>query len=183
MSTPIPNGRAQTNAVYGNPAGGDSVDPTWFARNIVSVELPYRMVLSWDRGQTVRKVQFHRLAADDLKAILAEIWNQVRAEVKKKHGYGLKTPEYDKLTYARLRELGLDILGGTFNYRPIRGAKSLSTHSYGIAIDFDPARNGLGDHDGAMPGWVVEIFERYGWVWGGRWTRPDFMHFQRARGV
>jgi hypothetical protein len=75
------------------------------------------------------------------------------------------------------------VLGGTYNFRPIRGGRALSTHAYGIAIDIDPASNGLGDTTPAMPAWVVQAFERRGWVWGGRFSRVDGMHFQRAKGV
>lgn len=56
--------------------------------------------------------------------------------------------------------------------------KILSTHSWAMAADIDPKQNGVGT-DGNIPTWVVEIFERWGFTWGGRWeTYKDPMHFQ-----
>jgi hypothetical protein len=28
---------------------------------------------------------------------------------------------------------------------------------------------------------IVKIFEKWGFVWGGYWDRPDPMHFELAR--
>lgn len=66
-------------------------------------------------------------------------------------------------------------------------AKSLSLHSWGIAIDFSPAENTMGGTDGKggpsklrqHPAFV-EVFRSAGWTWGGDWKMKDDMHFQRA---
>ena len=63
----------------------------------------------------------------------------------------------------------------------------LSMHSFGTAIDVNPAVNGLYYmHDGRnpqspyyLPDEVIDIFKKYGWVWGGDWDEyVDTMHFQ-----
>src|SRR5580704_1878263 len=78
--------------------------------------------------------------------------------------------------------------GGSFNSRPIAGSDQLSAHSFGIAIDIDPAYsdywrwNGTGGHDkiipyrNRIPHRIVEIFERHGFIWGGKWYHYDTMH-------
>ena len=58
--------------------------------------------------------------------------------------------------------------------------KPLSMHAFGLAIDLNTPTNQLGTQ-GNMDPRVVEIFERWGFVWGGRWSRPDPMHFELGR--
>lgn len=75
-------------------------------------------------------------------------------------------------------------IDGTYQYRPIEGTTRLSPHSYGIAIDLDNQYTvyWLWDKEyryvNQIPREVVEIFERHGFVWGGRWYHYDTMHFE-----
>jgi len=79
-------------------------------------------------------------------------------------------------------------MSGTYNCRPIAGTNRLSVHAFGAAIDINA---GFGDYwlwagrtDGAMvwrnriPQGIVEIFERHGFIWGGRWYHFDSLHFE-----
>lgn len=66
---------------------------------------------------------------------------------------------------------------GCFNVRRKRGLKSLSLHSWGIAIDINAAWNGLGKEPTMSPR-LVKCFTDAGFDWGGTWTRKDGMHFQ-----
>ncbi len=61
-------------------------------------------------------------------------------------------------------------------------AKPLSMHAWGLAVDFNARDNCLGCEP-TMPMEVVEVFERWGFSWGGWWSRPDGMHFELARVV
>lgn len=56
-------------------------------------------------------------------------------------------------------------------------SKPLSLHAFGLAVDLNVSTNGLGTA-GNMDPRIVEIFERLGFTWGGRWGRPDPMHFE-----
>lgn len=80
---------------------------------------------------------------------------------------------------------------GTFYWRNVRGANRLSAHSYGIAFDIgvDKSDYWLWKNKGAsetqkikyanrIPMEIVEVFEKYGFVWGGRWYHFDTMHFE-----
>ncbi len=58
--------------------------------------------------------------------------------------------------------------------------KPLSMHAWGLAIDFNTRDNWLGATP-KMDRRVVEVFERWGFEWGGWWSRPDGMHFELAR--
>lgn len=54
--------------------------------------------------------------------------------------------------------------------------RSLSTHSWGIAVDINYATNPIGTR-GDLDVGIVESFEKYGFTWGGRWSFKDPMHF------
>ena len=80
---------------------------------------------------------------------------------------------------------------GTFFWRKVRGAERQSAHSYGIAIDINTAysdywlwsNEGAGEcdslhYENQIPKEIVEIFEKYGFIWGGHWYHFDTMHFE-----
>ena len=56
-------------------------------------------------------------------------------------------------------------------------AKPLSMHGWGLAADFNVSTNGLGMKPQLDPR-IVQVFDKWGFVWGGRWSRPDGMHFE-----
>lgn len=76
----------------------------------------------------------------------------------------------------------------TYNCRKIAGTNSWSLHSYGLAVDIDPASNPYSRGDQFVGKFKPEhilpieaIRNTTGgqiWFWGGRWSRPDRMHFQ-----
>jgi hypothetical protein len=76
--------------------------------------------------------------------------------------------------------------GGAFNYRTIAGTKRLSAHSFGIAIDIavDSSHywlreaQGAAEYKNSIPYKIVEIFEKHGFIWGGKWYHFDTMHFE-----
>lgn len=156
------------NAYYGVHRLDAKGQPTaeWQKEFLTLIDLPYPMRLAWDTSKTVRRIICHKLVADDLRNIFSDIL---------KH-YG---------SVEAVKAARMDLFGGCYNYRTVRGHNHLSTHSWGAAIDLDPDRNWLGrDYDekaGMMPMEVVKIFEKYGWQWGGLWKRGDAMHFQAAR--
>jgi hypothetical protein len=74
--------------------------------------------------------------------------------------------------------------GGCFSprhkmFNPNRG---LSMHAWGLAIDFNVFDNAYGAEPQMDPR-IVEIFERWGFGWGGHWSTPDGMHFEVKRFV
>lgn len=76
---------------------------------------------------------------------------------------------------------------GTYNYRVIAGTGQLSPHSYGIAIDLARDRRDywkwVSPEEGSKrivsyPKDMVEIFEKNNFVWGGKWSHFDTLHFE-----
>lgn len=73
--------------------------------------------------------------------------------------------------------------GGCFNPRFMRGSRNLSNHSWGSAFDVNIAFNGL-NKTPALVGetgsvrLLVEIAWKWGFYWGGHFSRLDGMHFE-----
>lgn len=78
---------------------------------------------------------------------------------------------------------------GTYNCRVIAGTQRMSMHAYGAAIDLNTAHSDYWlwtkpDAQGhyawknRIPAEIVAIFEKHGFVWGGRWYHYDTMHFE-----
>lgn len=68
--------------------------------------------------------------------------------------------------------------GGCWNPRLTRfGAGQLSSHAWGIAVDINVDVNPLGATPVQDPR-LVAIMARHGFMWGGRFLRPDGAHFE-----
>jgi len=143
-----------------NKYGIPSKNPNY----LVTLNLPYPMRLAWDKNVKVNRIQCHKLVHDKLKAIFTEI-----LEV-----YG----------YEKIVELGIDLFGGCFNFRAMRGGTAPSRHSWGIAVDLDPERNLLKETSRtarfARPEYkaMIDIFYKHGFVSLGREKNYDWMHFE-----
>lgn len=147
----------QTIKKYGNPnVTGEGY--------LVTVNLPYPMRLAWDTDTTTSKLRCHKLLADKFEAVFKDILA----------AYGLP----------KIKELGIDLFGGCFNFRKMRGGSSWSKHSWGIAIDLDPARNTLKETSKtarfARPEYkeMIDIFYKHGFISLGREKNFDWMHFE-----
>lgn len=134
------------------------------ASNFEYITLPFPMRIAWDTDKTVNKIQVHNKAAISLIKIFKEI-----LEV-----YG----------YPRIKELGIDLFGGCFNFRQMRGGTEWSVHSWALAIDLDPSRNTLKANKRtaqfAKPEYkaMIDIFYKNGWYSLGVEKDYDWMHFQ-----
>jgi hypothetical protein len=150
-----------------NWPGGREADLTEFygppGTNIVRFTLPFPMRIAWDTNKVVTTTSANKKCVEAFQAALENILT---------HYGDLET----------VREHRMDLYGGIYNKRRIRGGRAWSVHSWGAAIDLDPAKNGLGvpwPDKATMPLEVVEIFEDLGANAGARWrSRPDAMHFQ-----
>ncbi len=78
---------------------------------------------------------------------------------------------------------------GPYGYydRPVRDFPGrMSGHAYGIAVDINGNLSYfIGGHKGEpylyrnnVPRFLVDIFEKNGFIWGGRWHSYDAMHFE-----
>jgi peptidoglycan LD-endopeptidase CwlK len=80
---------------------------------------------------------------------------------------------------------------GTFVWRRIAGTKRLSMHSFGMTIDINVKQSHYWQWDckcanedaklsykNLIPRKIVEVFEKHGFIWGGKWYHYDTMHFE-----
>ena len=150
---------AELNAFYGKPDLARKIAPRQ-----TRIKVPYPMVLAWDTDKEINEIMCHELVAPSLLRILENVAD-------------IYTPD-------EISEHGFDLFGGVTNVRVIRGGTRLSTHSWGIAIDIDPARNRLKWTEKkaylAKPECDAfrEAFRNEGWYSLGENRDYDWMHFQ-----
>lgn len=136
-----------------NPDGTINPTQAWVKKYIVAGTVPIL-------GST----KCHRVMFSQLKGALAEV---------------------EEAGFASL--INVKDYGGCYNARLIRGEdpndpaahRHLSMHAWGLAVDMNVSTNQMGAQPTMDPR-IVEIFERWGYRWGGRWSRPDGMHFEMA---
>lgn len=146
-------GRSRCEAFFKKMYGASEAQ---VRKNLVSV--------SWF-GQQVKFTRVNH-AADSLRAVAAEL---------------AKHPELKRYLQS----------SGSFYWRKVRGANRQSAHSYGMTIDIgvkysdywlwkNPGKKETDKitYANRMPHKLVEIFERHGFIWGGRWYHYDTMHFE-----
>ena len=128
---------------------------------------PYPMWIAWDLETPVKRFSIHEKCHDSALRVLQKVRDHYSPEQILMHGF--------------------DIFGGCLNVRKMRGGSSWSTHSWGIAIDWDPIRNQYKwgrdraylDDPGCDQFW--EFWEGEGWISLGRVRSFDFMHVQATR--
>jgi len=78
-------------------------------------------------------------------------------------------------------------LSGSFACRAISGTNSRSMHGYGAAIDLRTSVGRYWRWSGLKPAarkfnlvpeQIVSLFEKYGFIWGGKWYHVDSLHFE-----
>jgi hypothetical protein len=147
---------ANIEKIYGKPCD---------TKNHVTITVPFPLIIAWDKTKATKRITVHKLVAKDLENIFKDI---------------LK--EY---VLPKIQELGINLFGGTYNCRNMRGGTNWSMHAYAIAIDLDPERNqlkwGKNKAQFAKPDYkkMIDIFYKYGWESLGREENRDWMHFQK----
>lgn len=150
-------GRIRNEAFFKKMYGGSAGE---VQKHLVSL-----LWLSHTRGQRVRITTINRVH-EHLQAVSNEL---------------------DKLP-AALRRF-IDQPGGAFNWRVISTEKRLSPHSFGIAFDINAATgdywlgstsvaHGPLTYRNRIPIEIVLIFEKHGFIWGGKWHHYDTLHFE-----
>jgi hypothetical protein len=131
---------------------------------LVPIVLPYPMRLAWDKKTKVKRMMCHKLVANKFLLVFNDLLEH----------YG----------YEKIVELGIDLFGGCFNFRKMRGGNDFSRHSWAVAIDLDPERNLLKESSRtarfARPEYkpMIDIFYKHGFISLGVEKNYDWMHFE-----
>lgn len=134
--------------------------------NQVRVSLPFKMKIAWNTSQCISSFSCHEKVADAMQGVFQRTLDH----------YG----------EAKINELRLNYFGGCLNVRKMRGGSRYSMHSWGIAVDLDPANNQLRWRKNratfARPEYneFWRIVENAGALSLGRVRDFDWMHWQFA---
>ena len=151
----------------------------------------------FDPGRVRNEAFFKKLYGDSAKAVAARVVS-VKWLPRLKGGSVQMTRVFgiDGLTGKVSDELQDDTAlgkyglkpGGGFNWRFIAGTRQLSEHSFGIALDINVGYSdywrwarpvkGTIPYKNRIPLAIAALFEKYGFIWGGRWYHYDTMHFE-----
>lgn len=153
--------------MFGDPEPFVMVDggisPRWETKILTTVQVPFEMRyyvgLDPDIYRLVRVVRCHVALAWEV----ADMFRQI-------HEAGLKDT--------------IKNFAGFYNWRRQRKGRKLSAHAWGIAFDINSIEDPQGDVEIDIEPALVELLERRGWMWGGRFggDRVDAMHFQWCKG-
>jgi hypothetical protein len=135
--------------------------------NHAVLELPFSMRIAWNKNQTISRFVIN----EKCHASALRCFNRIN----------------DAYSPSQRRALGIDLFGGCYAKRKMRGGSRWSMHAYAAAIDFDPVRNQLRwgrdrarlAKSDADDFW--RIWEEEGWVSLGRARNFDWMHVQAVR--
>ena len=145
----------QLTSKYGTPCN---------VENLTVINLPYPMRLAWDKTKYINRFEVHKAVAEKLTNVFKEILIH----------YGLQ----------KIKDLGIDLYGGCYNCRQMRGSTTKSVHSWGLAVDIDPERNALytpfinSGFFKAEYAPMFQIFYNHGFINLGLEANRDTMHFQ-----
>lgn len=154
---------AALDAFYGDPRGRNGeASPSWQALNLVMWRPPYPLFYSDEKRSPLEHLRVHKKCVATFDAAFRDV---------------LAT-----LGLVYIQAHGLDISAGTFCFRTQRGGSRLSVHSWGCAIDIDPANNPFPHRwergKGMMDLQFAAILRRHGFDWRGDHGDDDPMHFQ-----
>lgn len=148
---------------------GQNGVPGGYQPPLCKIHCPWTLKIAWNQNQKRSHIWCHEKVANSLEEVLENVH---------KH--------YGEIEIKKLR---LDLFGGDYNPRKKRGGTTWSTHSWGIAIDWDPVCNKLnwGRDRASLARTDYEdwwnIWEEQGWTSLGRKFNFDWMHVQAAKPV
>jgi hypothetical protein len=173
--------------------------PAWHAgcpvplRDLRTLKIRY---VDFNHRPNLGTLVVHKDVAPEVAAIFADLFQ---------HRFQIERMEpIDNFDGSDDRSMAADNTSA-FNCRDITGQPGkFSNHSWGRAIDINPLVNPYVKGDTVLPptgrqyldrtraypggiaagSYIVRLFERHGWTWGGSWKdRQDYQHFEKPASV
>ena len=195
--TVLPVGRDEPDKSFSQRLTDASVSDQFFLRYPAGKDIS-APPLNFDPGRFRNEAFFRKLYGDCRTGEVAEHlisvpWfpNGHSVKVTALHGVadalGKVSAEIGRLPDA-LKKAAYPI-AGILSCRPVADTGKMSMHAYAAAIDLNLAysdywlwqtkgRKRAVQYRNRMPREIVDIFERHGFIWGGRWSHFDTMHFE-----
>lgn len=142
------------------------------------------------RSEPLMKAMYGGSKAEVAATLVPVKWFGETLQVTKVNGVNkaLEAVRDELVPRADLRKY-LAPSAGVFNWRKVARQPNLSVHSFGAAVDLNTKYADYWIWSGGKPGRVpvyknkfpmeiVAIFEKHGFIWGGRWYHYDTMHFE-----
>lgn len=136
--------------------------------NHTLLTLPYPHKLAWDTNTVVTRVTVNKRCADAYNRVLQKT--------------------LDHYSMDGIQRLGLDLFGGCFNDRVMRGGSRLSVHAFAAAFDYDPLRNQL-RWDSRQAAFAQPAYKKWFEYWESEGARSlgrdhnyDWMHTEFCQG-
>lgn len=164
-----------------------------FAMEYDTVSMPPKYLQDCGRGrcEALYKKMYGNSAAAVQKNLVKVSWFGQQIPMTKVNGVADTLKVIEKELSGKPHLAKYFAQSSSFYWRQVRGANRLSAHSYGIAIDINVANStywlwankGKSETDqitysNKIPMEIVRVFEKHGFIWGGRWYHYDTMHFE-----
>ena len=136
---------------------GDPRKSTFESTFLTNLAPPYQMYYN---GHPVKTIRVNKKIATALLYVFTEILDKCGHDQEK------------------IDAIGASSYGGCYNFRPIRGARNLSNHAFGAAIDINPQKLPLGSNK-KMNEIISTAFKNQGALLGQDYKgRKDPMHVE-----
>lgn len=149
-------------AKYGNPAASKAAEAAFTAKHMVLYNFPDWLQPHWPKymKQGVKRQWVNEDVVAPLEAVFRELIST---------GLVKELKEYN----------------GCWNIRKMRGSDQPSSHSWGLAFDFNATANALGrkwtpGQHGMFSKAFVDVWKKHGFMAGADFPQGDAMHYQLA---
>lgn len=128
---------------------------------LVRVTSPYPLVIAWNKNQSTSRLLVNEIVATAIVDALTDFCDNTTEQEREKSG--------------------INLYGGCYNKRKVRGGSSWSSHAWGVSFDFNPEANRMGAKVTDTAFYKDHVHKQFANCLhrqGFRTLEHDLMHFQ-----